>query len=144
MAAYPAGATATGVVAPDSKRSPVPPTRMRPIFERHRVETCRRRRFGDELQPALRHGRQVLTNLLERRLGDLAHEPRVVPLREHAGQLSVGMHVSDDHGAPQRGSELVGQRERVDRALCPVDSDDDRFGLVAPVHKRFRYAALRE
>jgi hypothetical protein len=71
----------------------------------------------DELHAWLRHRPEVLTNLVDGRLRDLADEPLVLPRCEQARDLSEGMHVSDDHREPQRSAEPVGQRERVDRAL---------------------------
>ena len=71
-----------------------------PFRFRQRMQARRRRVSGEELQPALGHRGQILTDLLEGRLGNLALEPLVLPLREQAGQLAEGMHVCDHNPAP--------------------------------------------
>jgi hypothetical protein len=68
----------------------------------------------------------MFTDLLEGQLGNVTHEPLVLPLGKQARQLSKGMHVCDDHAAPERWPEHIREGQRLDRALRTVDTDDDR------------------
>jgi hypothetical protein len=98
------------------------------------MQTGRGRACGEQLHPPLGYRGQMLTDLVEGRLGNLAQEPLVLPLREQARQLPKGMHVRDDRLAPERSPELVGEGQCLDRALRTVDANDDRAALVWLAH----------
>jgi hypothetical protein len=68
----------------------------------------------------------MLTDLLESQLGNLTHEPLVLPRRKQARQLPKGMHICQDHRVSERRPEQIGERQRLDRPVRTVDTDDDR------------------
>jgi hypothetical protein len=55
-----------------------------------------------------------LTDLLEGRLGNPAHDQLVFVLREDAGELAEGMDVGDYQPSSKRRCEHLGKDERVD------------------------------
>jgi hypothetical protein len=78
------------------------------------VETGGGRLLGDELQPALGHRGQIVTDLLEGGLGNPADDQLVLVLRENARQLPERVDVGDHEPSPKRGCQDVGEDERID------------------------------
>jgi hypothetical protein len=78
----------------------------------------------------------MLTDLVEGRLRDLAHDRVVLRFGKDARQLTVWMHVRDDHRARQGGADQVGQCQCIDGALRAVDADDDRAAIARVVAHR--------
>lgn len=68
----------------------------------------------------------MLTDLLEGQLGNLTHEPLVLPRRKQARQLAKGMDMCHDHRVSEGRPEQIGERQRLNRALRTVDTDYDR------------------